>query len=476
MSGEVALRPMPELGLLLAVAGSSVLGSCLGFCAGLVPGFHMNNIAAATAANAIVAASVFGPLSALTNESSPSVLLCCFLSACMVAHMFSEAVPSTYVGIPSEDVVSVLPAHRLAKAGMGNLAVLASAIGSLEGLLAALLVLCPVCFLMSPPIGLYGSIRSVMFLVIAAFCSVLLLSEGFPSLDLRKKVKNAWTRVLSGAAVFVTAGLVGTTVLTTNYFACGIPDFPWMEAPFVPRSSLLLPMFAGLFGVPGLLLSLRSRTVAPSFQPSEGTPAFVPKLRDITTGMVGGLIVGWMPGMTSGSAATLCSPSTSEHSSVNEVRSSLRFIWLYSVVSSSGAVFALGALFVISRARSGTMEAVKDLLGPRVLDGPWTSEPLSMASILIAMLLAGLFSFAVLTRCDGWLIRFKELLCSRRLAIASLVFVVCLSVWLTGSRGALLMATCASLGLIPPLVGVRRIQLMGCLLVPVGMTFFGMMF
>jgi TctA family transporter len=55
------------------------------------------------------------------------------------------------------------------------------------------------------------------------------------------------------------------------------------------------------------------------------------------------------------------------------------------------------------------------------------------------------------------------------------VFVVVLSVWLTGIRGALVMATCASLGLMPPLIGVRRIQLMGCLLVPVGMLFLGMM-
>lgn len=476
MSREADASLMSEPGLLLAVVVSAVLGSGLGFCAGLVPGFHMNNIAAATVANAMVAASVFGPLSVLTSGGRSALLLCCFLSACMVAHMFSEAVPSTYVGIPSEDVVSVLPAHRLAKAGMGDMAVLASAIGCLEGLLVAVLVLCPVCFLMSPPIDLYGSIKSVMFPVIAAFCSVLLLSEGFPSLDLRKKAKNPWTRVLAGAAVFVTAGFVGTTVLMTNYFACGIPDFPWIETSFVPRSSLLLPMFAGLFGVPGLLLSLRSRTIAPSVQPGEGACAFVPRLRDITTGVFGGLIVGWMPGMTSGSAVTLCSPSTSEHSCSGDVRNSLRFIWLYSVVSSSGAVFALGALFVISRARSGTMEAVKDLLGSQSLDGPWTSEPLPMASILIAMLLAGLLSFVILTRCDGWLVRCKEVLCSKRLAVASLVFVICLSVWLTGSRGALLMATCASLGLIPPLAGVRRIQLMGCLLVPVGMLFFGMMF
>lgn len=466
---------MSGVGLLLAIAVSAALGSLLGFCTGLVPGLHMNNIAAALVAHATAAAVLFGPLSSVASQDRSALLLCCFLSACMVAHMFSEALPSTYVGIPSEDVVSVLPAHRLAKAGLGNLAVVVSAVGSLEGLLASMLALCPICLVMSPPVDLYGHIKSVMFIFIAAFCAVLLMSEGFPRLYPRRNVKGGWARVLAGTAVFLTAGLIGLTVLTTNYFACPVPDFPWIRTEFVPRSSLLLPMFAGLFGVPGLLLSLNSRG-APRFDlSSQAANRFIPGPKDMAIGVIGGLIVGWMPGMTSGSAVTLCSPRTSEHSRNDDLHDSLRFIWLYSVVSSSGAVFALGALFVISRARSGTMEAVKGLLGAQGLEATWTSEPLPMASILVAMLVAGLLSYLVLTRCEGWLVRFRAPLCSKRLAVFSLAFVILLSVWLTGTRGALLMASCVSLGLIPPLVGVRRIQLMGCLLVPVGSLFLQMM-
>lgn len=475
MRRELAALSMSGAGLLFAVFASAALGTLLGFCSGLLPGLHMNNIAAALVAHAAAAAAIFGQLSALASHDRSSLLICCFLSACMVAHMFSEAVPSTYVGIPSGDVVSVLPAHRLAKAGMGDLAVLASAVGSLEGLMAAALVLWPVCYVMSPPVDLYGSIKSVMFFFIAAFCAALLLSEGFPSLDLRKKVKGAWGRVLAAAAIFLLSGLIGMVVLTTNYFACEIPDLPWIRTPFMPRSSLLLPMFAGLFGVPGLLLSMGSKSAASLDLSPKGVERPALRPRELAVGLVGGLIVGWMPGMTSGSAATLCSPRTSEHTQESDLHGSLRFIRLYSFVSSSGAVFALGALFVISRARSGTMEAVKDFLGAGTLEMQWTSEPLPMLSILAAMVLAGLLSYLALTRCGSWLVRLRGVLCSRGLAVSSLVFVVALSVWLTGIRGALVMATCASLGLMPPLIGVRRIQLMGCLLVPVGMLFLGMM-
>ncbi len=467
---------MPGVDLLFAIAVSAALGCMLGFCTGLVPGLHMNNIAAALVAHATAAAVLFGPLSSTATQDRSALLVCCFLSACMVAHMFSEALPSTYVGIPSEDVVSVLPAHRLAKAGMGSLAVVASAVGSMEGLLVAMLTLCPICLLMSPPVDLYGYLKSVMFLFVAAFCAVLLLSEGFPQLGSRRKTEDGWAKVLAGTAVFLTAGLIGLTVLTTNYFASPVPDFPWIKTEFVPRSSLLLPMFAGFFGVPGLLLSLDSNGAPRSDLSARSTDRFAPGPRDMVIGVIGGLIVGWMPGMTSGSAVTLCSPRTSEHSHGNDLQGSLRFIWLYSVVSSSGAVFALGALFVISRARSGTMEAVKELLGTQSLEASWASEPLPIASILAAMLVAGLLSYLVLTRCQGWLVRFRGPLCSKKLAIISLVFVALLSMWLTGVRGALLMAACVPLGLIPPLIGVRRIQLMGCLLVPVGSLFFQMMF
>lgn len=466
---------MSEIGLVTSVLISAILGSLIGFCAGLVPGLHMNNIASAFVARAAAVTALFGSLPESGGSERSGLLVCCFLSAAMAAHMFSEAVPSTYVGIPSEDVVSVLPAHRLAKAGMGNLAIQSSARGSIEGVIVAVVLLAPVCVLMSPPIDLYRSLKSVMFVVIAIFCAVLLLSEGFPTLRIRGGREGAWSKVVAGTAVFVLSGLIGVTLLMTDYFACRVPDFPWIKASFVPQSSLLLPMFAGFFGVPSLLLSLDSKRVEPLAMRATFSEVFSLTARDMGIGVLGGLMVGWMPGMTSGSAATICSPRTSEHSRNDDIAGSLRFIWLYSAISSSGAVFALGALFVISRARSGTMEAVKDFLGTRTFEGHWTSEPSLLLSMLLAIAFASFLSFVLLTRCEGLLFRCRHLLCSKRLSLASLAFVVCLSVWLTGVRGALVMVACASLGLVPPLLGVRRIQLMGCLLVPVGALFLGMM-
>jgi TctA family transporter len=38
-------------------------------------------------------------------------------------------------------------------------------------------------------------------------------------------------------------------------------------------------------------------------------------------------------------------------------------------------------------------------------------------------------------------------------------------------RGGLILVASASLGLLPPMLGLRRINLMGCILVPIAGTF-----
>ena len=113
------------------------------------------------------------------------------------------------------------------------------------------------------------------------------------------------------------------------------------------------------------------------------------------------------------------------------------------------------------------MDAVAFFLGEDAFTGPVSADIFPMTSILLAMVLSALISHCALVRFQSKLVGLRRLLCSRELAIASLLFVACLSIALTGTRGALLMAASTTLGLIPPLAGVRRIQLMGCLLVPI---------
>ena len=460
---------MPELGLLLSVLASAVAGTIVGFAAGLVPGLHMNNIAATLTAYAGGAIGVFTILGNGLRPGEAALAISCFVSAALVAHLFAEAVTSSYVGIPSADVISVLPAHRLAKAGYGGIAVTASADGSLAGVLISVIVLVPMCLLMGEPVGLYTLVRGAMAMFIIFFSIVLLASEGLPFRAKAQRI-DPILRILKAISVFLTAGVLGTIVLRTDYYACALPDFPWMPGGYVLKSSLLLPMFAGLFGVSGLMLSLGSSPVT-DVKSTGIVTHHSPSPRDFVTTLLGGFVVGWMPGMTSGSAVTLCSPFAKEVGGGGDISSSIRFIWLYSAISSSGAVFAVGALFTILRARSGSMDAVLFFLGSENISKGFSSNVLPMMSIVLSMLVASLLSNSILRWLSSRLARLRAVLCSKALALGSLVFVCALSLALTGTRGAILMVTATTLGLIPPLAGIRRIQLMGCLLVPIAITF-----
>jgi putative membrane protein len=459
-----------DLGLLASIGLCSVAGTCMGFGAGLVPGLHMNNIAAGLTAYSGATLAVFGLLGGISGSDDVSLLISCFISAALIGHLFAESVTSTYIGIPAGDVVSVLPAHRLARAGLGEIAVRASADGSLCGALIASILLFPMCVLMGRPLNLYNWLSHVMGFVMLFVSVVLLYTEGGG----RPKGQRV-AFVARASLMFLAAGTLGTVVLCTDYFACAIPDLPVCGREFVPRSSLLLPMFAGLYGIPGLLLGLRSEGVFDMKCNGSHTTFHTPTKRDILISVIGGSLVGWLPGMTSGSSATMCAPSVREFSEREGVEEATRFIWLYSSISSSGAVFALGALFMIMRARSGCMDAAQHFLGDRIRPDSVIQNLETLGVMLIAMLVAACLGHLMISLVNARIGKMRAKLCSSTLAIASLVFVSLLSLVLTGTRGCLVMITATCLGLLTPLSGVRRIQLMGCLLVPITLKFFGVM-
>ena len=459
---------MSELGLLASIIVSASAGSAVGFLTGLVPGLHVNNLAAATVAYAGAFIALFALIGRATGSDDNGIMLSCFLVSALVSHNFSESVPNTYVGIPSGDAITVLPAHRLAKAGLGWTAVKASLDGNLAGVLLGVASLVPVSVLLGPSTGLYDHLRTVMGYLIVLLSAALVLSDGLVVPAARGRAAARALRTLKVMAVFSAAGALGFVVLDTNYFAASIPG---CSTPFVPRSSLLLPLFAGLFGLPTLMLSMGA---ASSRDPGLSCACKVRDsrhLRGVAMSLVGGVLVGWIPGLTSGSAATLCSSALrGPAEEADDVEGSRRFIWLYSAVSSAGAVLSVGALFTILRSRSGVMDAVSRFLSPEPV-GASLPGLMAPAAILLSMVLSALLSYSLMDLMRDRLRSIGRALCSRGLAMGAVLFVCSFVAVLTGLRGLLLLSTACCLGVLPPLIGVRRIHLMGCLLVPIAWTF-----
>lgn len=457
--------------LLISVVVASLAGVGAGLCTGLVPGLHVNNLAAVVVASSASVSGLFAALCLSSESHVPALMVACFLVSALVAHMFSEAVVSTYLGMPSGDTVSVLPAHRLAMKGLGRDAVRVSARGSLFGVVVGTALVPPVCLLLGPPVDGYSVLRPLMGFLVVGLSAALVSSECVGG-------RFASKRLLLAVAFFAASGIVGLIVLDTCYFAAVLPDFPWMRQPFVGRSSLLLPMFAGLFGVPTVMLSLRDGS--PSARVGRGEARCqgeeLPvraEPREFVVSSLGGVLVGWIPGMTSGSSATLCSfgmrRARAEGGGDEEAA---RFIWLYSAISSCGAVLSIGALFTISRARSGIMQAVDLFFGghTEALTSLHSLEP--MAALMLSAFVSALLSHRLMLALSGQTLQsLQRVLCSRQAAVVSVSFVVALVLLLTGVRGGLILVACSSLGLLPPLLGLRRINLMGCLLVPIALTF-----
>ena len=118
------------------------------------------------------------------------------------------------------------------------------------------------------------------------------------------------------------------------------------------------------------------------------------------------------------------------------------------------------------------MDATQFFLGDSLVAGDLQQDLLPIAAILLSMLVAACISRYALRLVDSKLLELHRVLCSQRIAALSMLFVCSLSVALTGTRGSMVLSAAVCLGMLPTRIGVRRIQLMGCLLVPITIGFF----
>ena len=144
---------MPAELPILAALVATVLGALLGCLTGLVPGMHSNNLAAALSALPV---ALLAALGGAAIDGGWALTVCCAIVSCAVAHALASAVPSIFVGAPEgDDVASVLPGHRLLRAGRGGEALQLSVVSSLGAIALSLAILLPVRALMAPPLMLY---------------------------------------------------------------------------------------------------------------------------------------------------------------------------------------------------------------------------------------------------------------------------------------------------------------------------------
>jgi putative membrane protein len=142
-----------------------------------------------------------------------------------------------------------------------------------------------------------------------------------------------------------------------------------------------------------------------------------------------------------------------------------------SAVNTACAFFVVVMMFVILRSRSGAALAAMQLMSVK----EWTSflMPANLAYLLIAVLLAGTFSY-FFTIYVGKIFARKFANVPYASVVKLTILLVAILVFLfTGFMGLFVLLIATFIGLLPVEFGVRRSHCMGVLLVPIIIYFLG---
>lgn len=271
-------------------------------------------------------------------------------------------------------------------------------------------------------------------------------------------------------SIFLISGVLGYVVLFTPLFAINWYPFPSLVTD--PSSVGLFPLFTGLFGISTLLLSLSRNAGIPKqdIEVDEGD-IYRGRAACALKGAMAGCFAGWFPGISNATATVIAKMLDNPG---KKGTSEKEFIVAVSAVNTSCCFFTLLALFVLLRARSGVMNAIMTEFGETLTTWEGVlNVPLELTILLLSGIIAATAGFfltrklgrAFAKRCSE--LNYRRLVCAVACLLIGMIF------FLSGLLGLLVALVATSLGLVPPLVGVKRVHLMGCLILPLMVLFGG---
>jgi putative membrane protein len=241
-------------------------------------------------------------------------------------------------------------------------------------------------------------------------------------LSLKKKI--------NALLVFLTSGFIGLIALSNSHLA-----------EIIPASSVLLPLFSGLFASPALILSIAEKSKIPE----QLLDSKLPSVKSILAGSLSGSLVALFPGVSSGIATALASAGMGKNED---------YIASLSAANTSNALLCFAVFLSTGKIRSGAVYAVSNFS----ID----VQTLIMAGLITAFvatqltLLSGIATSRIIPKFD--FSAFSSLI---------LIFLTIFIFFSTGWFGLTIFAIATPIGLSTLFLGVRRINCMGSLILPV---------
>jgi len=392
----------------------SLAGICFGIITGITPGIHINLVSVVLLSISPFLLQYFTVFSVVS-----------FIIAMSITHTFLDFIPSTFLGAPEESTaLSVLPAHKLLLRGMGYEAVRLSVIGSL------------LCLVFVVALSFFGwKIISPVFEFLKPYIGwILLIAVIYMILKSKNKNKIFWS-----SFIFLLSGIFGITVFSLH-----------MKDP-------LLPMFSGMFGISMLITSIFEKVILPRQRITEMIKVKTKNiLKAVSAGSFSGALVTLFPGVGPAQAAIIATQIVGKIGIYS-------YIILIGGIGTASMVMSLVPLFTIGKARNGSIIVVQTLLSKIT----YNDFILFAAITLIA---GGIATFLCLYVAKIFADVINKV--NYRLLCISIISLVCIiALIMTGWLGFLILAVSTFLGFLPPMLGVGRNNLMGCLLVPVILYF-----
>lgn len=393
-----------------------LLGCCAGIITGLIPGIHINLIS-------LLLVSISGYFLGFTSP----LVLGVFIIAMAVTHTFLDVIPSVFLGAPDADTaLIVLPGHKLLLKGMGFEAIKLATIGSLLCLILTIVII-PVLIPFVPII--YSFIQPYMgWILLCVVCFMVLKERGID--------KKIW-----GAIVFLLSGVLGVIVLT------GLVN---LKQP-------LFPLLSGLFGISILLISLSNNVKIPKQRITEKIKISKGNLvKTLGAGTFSGSLTALFPGLGAAQAAILGSQLTGH---IGEYS----FIILIGGINTVNFTFSLVTLYALQKARNGAVVAILEILKSIDLNG-------LVVFLATALIAGGVATFLAMGITRGF-VKVITKINYQYLCIGVISLITVLVFYFSSWLGLLVLGVSTAIGMIPSLVGVKKSNAMGCLLLPVILFF-----
>ena len=305
---------------------SFLFGLMLGCLTGLIPGFHVNNVALIALSLSPVAVAIGIPLDAVAG----------IIVACGTVHTFLNYIPSALVGAPDDNMaLALLPGHRMLISGQAAQGVAYSARGSQMGMLMSipLLIVARLLFGEDPGLGLYESSREVLPWLLLTISIFLIMTEttrlSWPDwsqrltsrlvLPLPRKIEfnipiwkfrihRKWENIdLRLGDSSRTAGILAATFffLLTGFYGWAVFELPGRSPIGMPSATLLFPGLAGLFGIANLIDIYVTTSEIPPQEPNWEMPPMRPLAVPTFLSAVVSSVMAILPGMTAAQATVV---------------------------------------------------------------------------------------------------------------------------------------------------------------------------